>query len=203
MNDDSKINALKIWKKLSESDECRAAVRYFGAGRGQKIFVKGAADFDEKYCANDEREKAHYRTDYYVSTHGYMDMHLKQNRASFRHCFKNGDIPQPLLLVDFGCGPMTAGLALAEILSTQTPDYKAHTAYFGIDASRNMVNKARCINKEHALFKHFKAVQDTRFNSQQIPSSFPAPQLLCFVFHLCWHQIHTNVMSKRKMLSSN
>lgn len=82
-------------------------------------------------------------------------------------CFKNS-IPQLLLFVDFGCGPMTAGLGLAGILSKQKEDYKINTAYLGVDLSINMVNKARAINEKYRLFapEYFKVVQSARFASQ-------------------------------------
>ena len=130
-------------------------------------------------------EKEHYRADYYV--HGYMDMHLKHNLVALSHCFQD-KISQPLLFVDFGCGPMTSGLALAQVLSKETPGYKAKTSYFGIDASHHMVKKAKYINEKYKLFSPecFKIVQGTQFDPQMILDSFPEPKIvvLCLSFVL-------------------
>ena len=198
------VDALWVWEKLEE--ECCEAVNYYSREhsnispdneRIKVILEQGAADFDEKYCPSVMGEKEHYRADYYV--HGYMDMHLKQNLTALKYCFKD-KIPQPLLFVDFGCGPMTSGLALAEILSKQTSDYKAQTTYFGIDASHYMVKKAKHINKKYKLFspKRFKVVQGTQFDPQKIPPSFPEPQnvVLCLSFVLAADTLRPDAQTK-------
>ncbi len=177
------IDALDIWKQLAA--ECGEAFDYYEGKypdwppyeRRKQVLNQGAADFDSKCNPNDQNEKDHYRTDYYVSAEGYMDMHLKQNLAVLSDYLLK-DIPQPILFVDFGCGPMTAGLALADIMSKQAPNYMMQTAYFGVDASENMVNKANNINREHKFFipEHFQIVKDTEFNAQKIPDSFPEAQ---------------------------
>lgn len=170
--DMSPVNALDIRKKLAA--ECEEAKRHYYKKVGFSGFIRenvlgrGAVNFDEKYDPNDEDEEKHYRADCYVSF--YMDMHLKQNLETLRYCFKD-DIPQPLFFVDFGCCPMTSGLALAEVLGKQTKTihrphpntkhikttYKQQTTYLGIDTSENMVNKAHKINREYNLFEqsHF------------------------------------------------
>lgn len=181
----SNNNALQIWKKLAT--KCGEAVKYYDeAGVGKDtILVGGKANFDTKCTGGDD--KPHFRTDYYVSWRGSMRMHLLQNLEALRHCFKD-EIPQSLLLVDFGCGPMTAGLALAEVLSEKMSDYEAHTSYFGIDMSRQMVNKACSINNQHRLFapERFSVVQGTHLDLDKIPDSFHDPQIavLCLSFVL-------------------
>ena len=186
------VDALQVWEELKE--ECREAASYYsrehsnGYTDGERkiaILEQGAADFDQKYCPDDMGEKEHYRADYYV--HGYMDMHLKHNLSALKYCFQDG-IPQPLLFVDFGCGPMTSGLALAQVLSKETLGYKAKTSYFGIDASHHMVKKAKYINEKYKLFSPecFKVVQGTQLDPQKIPPSFPEPKnvVLCLSFAL-------------------
>lgn len=181
------IDAMKIWSKLA--DECGQAKRYYDRKGINKdlILQRGAADFDQKCFPDDKSEREHYRADYYVSRDGYMNMHIEQNLAALRHCFMDG-IPQPMLFVDFGCGPMTSGLALAEVLSGETAGYKRETAYFGVDVSRNMVDKAKGINKQYQLFSppRFCVVQGTLFDAWNIPDSFPAPRIvvLCLSFVL-------------------
>ena len=181
------VDALWVWEQLA--DECDGAVEHYRkAGMNkEQILERGSADFDKKCKPDDEHEESPYRVDYYVGRCGYMDMHLKQNLAALKYCFKDR-IPQPLLFVDFGCGPMTSGLALAEILSEQPSDYKAQTTYFGIDASHHMVKKAKYINAKYKLFSPecFKVVQGTQFDPQMILDSFPEPKIvvLCLSFVL-------------------
>ena len=198
------VDALQVWEELKE--ECREAASYYsrehsnGYTDGERkiaILEQGAADFDQKYCPDDVGEKEHYRADYYV--HGYMDMHLKHNLSALKYCFQDG-IPQPLLFVDFGCGPMTSGLALAQVLSKETPGYKAKTSYFGIDASHHMVKKAKYINEKYKLFSPecFKVVQGTQFDPQKIPPSFPEPQnvVLYLSFVLAPDTLRSDVQTK-------
>ncbi len=174
------IDALSIWQQLA--DKCGEALNHYKDkhpnwtpyARRKQVLNQGAADFDSKYNPDNKKEKDHYRTDYYVSAEGYMNMHLEQNLAVLRHYFSNPkDVPQPVLFVDFGCGPMTSGLALADVFSRSTSNNRMQTAYFGVDASKNMVNKANSINKKYKLFtKHFKVVQDAEFDAKKIPNSF-------------------------------
>ncbi len=190
----SEINALQIWEQLAA--ECSEALDYYFRCKyphddrdelRKRVLNRGAADFDRKHDSGDGNEKEHYRTDFYVSREGYMGRHLEDNLAAFRDYFAD-DVPQPLLFVDFGCGPMTSGLALAEILSQQTSGDLTQTAYFGVDASRNMSEKANSVNAKYSLFmpRCFKAVQDIRFDSRKIPSFFPKVQtvILCLSFVL-------------------
>ncbi len=43
------------------------------------------------------------------------------------------------LFVDFGCGPMTSGIMLAEMLSVYGDKYHDNLIYVGIDSSKNYV----------------------------------------------------------------
>ncbi len=176
------IDALGVWEQLATG--CGEALNYYTRqyshmtpnNRRKQLLEQGAADFDSKCAPGDEEEKSHYRADYYVSEEGYMKRHLEENLKVFRDCVSK-DIPQPILFVDFGCGPMTAGLALAEILSKQTSGNRMQTAYFGVDASAHMIKKANNINEKHELFpKYFKVVQDTEFDAQKIPNAYPEAQ---------------------------
>ncbi|MDD9855670.1 MAG: class I SAM-dependent methyltransferase [Gammaproteobacteria bacterium] len=181
------IDAMQIWSELA--DECGQAKRYYDRKGINKdlILERGAADFDQKCFPDNKHEQKHYRADYYVSRDGYMNMHIEQNLAVLRHCFED-EISQPMLFIDFGCGPMTSGLALAEVLSGKAAGYKRETAYFGVDVSQNMVDKAKSINKKYRLFSpgRFGVVRGTQFDAWNIPDSFPAPHIvvLCLSFVL-------------------
>lgn len=135
------------------------------------VLERGSADFDEKFDPNDANEETHYRADLYAST--YMMDHFPQCRLALQACFGE-KFPQPLLFVDYGCGPMTAGFALAKLLLEQKQklgDYRANTVYMGIDASKNMVKKAVAINDKFELFDkdHFKAFHHRQFDPQEVP----------------------------------
>ncbi len=92
--------------------------------------------------------------------------------------------------MDFGCGPMTAGVALAEICSGQNKHYKEKVTYLGIDASQNMVDRAKWINEQHGIFdpKRFEIFRGTTFCSEMtatLPSSTAADLvILCLSYVL-------------------
>ncbi|CAJ2375905.1 MAG: hypothetical protein MPK11_04265 [Gammaproteobacteria bacterium] len=183
------MNALSIWKELAR--ECMPTVLYYKSKAPElskyDILQQGSADFDCKCRPDDPCEQPRYRSDYYVSREGYMEMHIRQNLAMLNYCF-GGSIPQSLLWVDFGCGPMTSGLALAECLAVQNPNYKHTTAYFGIDASRNMVEKAQYINAKRQMFapKCFKVAHSQCFEESAIPPAWTRVKtiVLCCSFVL-------------------
>lgn len=85
-------------------------------------------------------------------------MHLEQCHVAFDKYLKEFPESSQILFVDYGCGPMTAGLALAEILS------QSQIHYHGIDTSKNMVEMAQHINAEHQVFDNFKVVQADKLN---------------------------------------
>ena len=197
------MKALDIWNRFAR--ECAPAEHFYagklpgftGHSLAQEVLLHGAADFDSKYGLDDSREKTSYRSDFYVAS--YMDLHIKQNLAALQHCFR-GDIPQPLLWVDFGCGPMTSGIALAEKLAAQHPGYKNATAYFGVDASKNMADKAQYINDRYKLFapERFRVVQSAHFDGAQIPPKFAqaATFVLCCSFSLAPQTMKKHDMEK-------
>lgn len=162
------VDALEVWKELS--CQVRGVEDFFlrkceHADLGKGILERGSTDFDTKYAPDDPDEKPTYKTDLYISK--YMDMHIRQNRTVLKHyldeTLRNR---MHIVFVDFGCGPMTSGLVLAEILSKHDEDYKKKLIYLGIDASQNMVERAKCINKEYEIFApdRFEIVQGTTFD---------------------------------------
>lgn len=175
------VGALKIYQELYNAS--LPAVRHYEIkGDPKDILGQGAADFDQKWVPNNPNEQPHYRTELYVGT--YMDMHLKQSMHALQTCLPL-DVGYPLLFIDYGCGPMTAGLALADMLSRRTDDYRSKTAYVGIDASQNMINKAKSINEQYQLFDQSCFIQSKRFEPDAMPAFSAKPQtailMLCFV----------------------
>ncbi len=115
----------------------------------KEVLLQGSANFDEKHDANDQNEKRFYRVRAYVKQ--YLSMHLRQNLVALhRHkdaLFANA---QNLLFVDFGCGPMTGGIALRDIAKiTGAP---TDITYLGVDASKNMLELAKAVNHKYKIF---------------------------------------------------
>ena len=133
-----KVEALKIWEKICDWKEVCQANEHFS----KELLERGSVDFGD----SEERLELAYL--YCSKGKGYMDMHLKQNLVAFRKYLQDMPASANILLVDYGCGPMTSGLVLAEILSEHGSDWRERTHYHGIDASRNMLTIAERINKE-------------------------------------------------------
>ncbi|MDD9820510.1 MAG: class I SAM-dependent methyltransferase [Nitrospira sp.] len=164
------VDALAVWSEFSCRDFVRDAEDFFRrcghADPWNAILKQGSTDFDTKYTDNPD-EKPTYKTDLYISK--YMDLHIRQNRTVLeKYLDKTLRNRMHIVFVDFGCGPMTSGLVLAEILSKHDEDYKKKLTYLGIDASQNMVERAKWINdnEQHKIFApdRFGIVQGTTFD---------------------------------------
>lgn len=142
-----RIKAKEILNKACESSWCNEALEFYDSRNisGDIILEKGSADFDKKIGKNGE--KAWYRAAYYAGDLGYMKMHIRQNRTAFmHHRIVKHLLSKKTLFVDFGCGPMTSGVMLADTLSESMPDYKNQVIYVGIDVSQNMCEIAERVN---------------------------------------------------------
>lgn len=111
------------------------------------VLERGSADFDNPKSSWDSREKKMFKVEAYIFL--YLRMHYDHNYAVFRKCcFLDAE---NICLFDFGCGPMTAGLAL---LSRRSKTYAGREVlYYGVDASRNMREKCRIMNEKYGLFE--------------------------------------------------
>lgn len=163
------VDALAVGFDLSCQDFVQDAEDFFRrcghADPWNAILKQGSTDFDTKHDPHDPDEKPTYKTDLYISK--YMDMHIRQNRTVLkRYLGETLRNRMHIVFVDFGCGPMTSGLVLAEILSKHDEDYKKKLTYLGIDASQNMVERAKWINKRYGIFApdRFGIVQGTTFD---------------------------------------
>ena len=80
-----KVDALEIWERIADSRVCQEAAEFYRqAGKTKdEILDQGATDFDQ--LVNCSGEKPDYKALYYASRHGYMNMHIKQNRVAMAH----------------------------------------------------------------------------------------------------------------------
>lgn len=114
------------------------------------VLERGTTDFDKPYKDTDPIYKAWV----YVSV--YMRMHYDANKAMFGEC-NFADIGK-ITFMDFGCGPMTSGMALLASLGKTNSAESIH--YVGVDISKNMLVVAKQINDEHRLFESCKFYTD-------------------------------------------
>ncbi|MDD9799764.1 MAG: hypothetical protein OXU29_04810 [Gammaproteobacteria bacterium] len=174
-----------IHKKLRHSATCRAAIEHYKEkilsekliGKFQNldkfirenILKQGSADFDVPY----DNENNTYKVEAYVNY--YMLMHYSANVAVFKNLtdiFDNITKSQRILFVDYGCGPMTSGLALLRRLDKLRA--KEDVAYRGIDKSARMLEKAGQINMDCGFFsdaEFFSSIDCAVANAKEVVSS--------------------------------
>ena len=87
----------------------------------------GQADFDARYRHLEGPDRALLYA--YLIQRG----HLEELIEAFAQLFKNGAPKEPLIVLDLGCGPFTAGLALAAALGNDST-----FSYIGLDQSASM-----------------------------------------------------------------
>ncbi|MDD9822877.1 MAG: class I SAM-dependent methyltransferase [Gammaproteobacteria bacterium] len=136
----------KIVSELRNSANCIEAVDYYnklGVNIPSTVLERGTTDFDRPYRGEDR----FYKVDAYI--HQYLLIHYRRNFAVFENC-KFFQPDKPCLFIDFGCGPMTAGLALAKRIGKERA--RETVAYWGIDISARMREKAKQINAYYRLF---------------------------------------------------
>ncbi|UPT65179.1 MAG: class I SAM-dependent methyltransferase [Sphingobacteriales bacterium JAD_PAG50586_3] len=85
-------------------------------------------------------------------------MHFESSSELFSKY--NKVVEKPLIFVDFGCGPLTGGIALQNHFS----DPSFHLHYVGIDISNEMISKAKEFQNYQELFnpvnQHFEWLND-------------------------------------------
>ena len=144
--------AKEIWQGLCALSECRAAWEFYRRKEmdlREDVLQRGSANFDEKHDANDQNEKPFYRALAYVKQ--YLSMHLRQNLiALHRHQSEIFTGTESLLFVDFGCGPMTGGIALRDVANIAPT--KPDITYLGVDTSKNMLELAKAVNHKYKIF---------------------------------------------------
>ena len=142
------IKAKDVWNKICDSSWNKEACNFYSnrnIGKN-KLLNQGKANFDE--LIGEVGEKPWFRAAYYAGKEGYMDMHIRQNRTIFmKEKIAKYLKDRRTLFVDFGCGPMTSGVVLAEMLSTPMADYRDKVIYVGVDVAENMCKISNWINE--------------------------------------------------------
>lgn len=139
--------------------------------RIRNIIEGGQADFDKEFKGITPREKVLLYCYRNLEQHLVSQMYILESHADIlkQHVFNNA----PAIFIDYGCGPMTSGIAIArcytEFISTNRSPLKIN--YIGIDSSIAMLEKADDFRKYPNLFhkdSNFKFIQEI---SQEIDLS--------------------------------
>ena len=104
-----------------------------------KVLDHGRTDFDEPILVDGYSYSPEDKVTLYCFN--YMPLHL----YSSHHLYSKPLIPwieyKNILFIDFGCGPLTSGIAF------WAATRQSNITYIGIDTSQTMLNKAREINQ--------------------------------------------------------
>ena len=129
-----------------------------------RILRQGQSDFDE--TSFDKPSNEYYFPKDKVSIYcvHHMPRHLFSSYRIFTNCLTPLSEKDKVVFIDFGCGPLTSGIAF-RAFSGQTD-----ITYLGIDSSRTMLNKAEVINKygpnkyRDPFYDKFELIQDYNYD---------------------------------------
>lgn len=119
----------------------REVLKQDGLYHTRQILERGTADFNTSFNGLTPDEKV------IIYCYYYMQMHI----VSSFHVFKKSDsllkeyIRDPnknIVFIDFGCGPMTSGVALAWYYGFLDDKKQQYFHYIGIDNGEAMIRKA-------------------------------------------------------------
>ncbi len=97
------------------------------------VLEQGRANFNDSYESYSPAQKVLLYCALYMPMHLYSSYHVYRKYLSYPH--------MKVLFVDFGCGPLTSGIAYRAFAE------QSQTAYIGIDCADEMLKKAREISQ--------------------------------------------------------
>jgi SAM-dependent methyltransferase len=124
------------------------------------ILDRGKTKFDERYESIEPHEKVLLYCYFNMKKHFFTSVAVFQKMWKSLHQIFTNKKYSPVF-IDLGCGPLTSGLALAELYHNETGE-ALRLNYIGIDISDAMIEKAREFSESdlfHAdsTFKFFKS----------------------------------------------
>lgn len=109
-----------------------------------EVLVRGRGDFSRKHGEISADDKVLLYCYYNMKKHFFTSYAVFQTVVSSLNKFFSNSDYKPVF-IDLGCGPMTSGLALADLIHTTTGK-KINFTYIGIDISKPMLAKAKSFN---------------------------------------------------------
>jgi hypothetical protein len=111
----------------------------------RKILEGGRADFNTGFKDLTPDDKVIIYCYYYMQMHIVSSFHVFQKSDSLLKEYIL-DPSKNIVFIDFGCGPLTSGVALAWYYHSLNPKKQHNFHYIGIDNSEAMIRKAREIS---------------------------------------------------------
>lgn len=118
-----------------------------------EILNQGRADFDEPFNGLPPEDKVLLYCIYYMPMHLASSHHIfRVHEPVFTTQLRSAD--NKVVFIDFGCGPLTSGLAFHETGG------QGDISYLGIESSQAMRDKATEINQYSPRFSRFELISD-------------------------------------------
>lgn len=125
-----------------------------------RILRQGQSDFDETSYDKPSNEYYFPKDKVAIYCVHHMPRHLFSSYHIFTNCLTPISEKDKVIFIDFGCGPLTSGIAFRAFAG------QSDITYLGIDSSQTMLDKAAVINRygpnryEDSFFDKFKLIRD-------------------------------------------
>ena len=130
-----------------------------------RILRQGQSNFDETSFDKPSNEYYFPRDKVSIYCVHHMPRHLFSSYHIFKNCLTPISENSKVVFIDFGCGPLTSGIAF------QTFAGQSDIIYLGIDSSRTMLDKAAVINRygpntyREPFFDKFALIHDYNYDT--------------------------------------
>ena len=144
-----------------------------------EILNQGRADFDEPFNGLPPEDKVLLYCIYYMPMHLASSYHIffdyKQVLTTHLRSADN-----KVVFIDFGCGPLTSGLAFYEAGG------QGDISYLGIESSQAMRDKATEINQYSPRFSRFELISDYSQLPDLLENVIAVDDKTPIIFNFCY-----------------
>lgn len=129
-----------------------------------RILKQGQSNFDEASFDKPSNEYYFPKDKVCIYCVHHMPRHLFGSYHIFTKCFTPISEKNKVVFIDFGCGPLTSGIAFRAFAEQND------ITYLGIDSSQTMLDKAATINRygpnkyKDPFFDKFELMRDYSYN---------------------------------------
>lgn len=151
-----------------------------------RILSQGQSNYDN--VSFDKASSAYYFPKDKVSIYcvHHMPRHLFGSYHIFTNCLPPINENNKIVFIDFGCGPLTSGIAFRAFAGQRD------ITYFGIDSSQTMLDKAASINKygpnkyQDPFYDKFELIRDANASTKLLNKYIENGDQTQIIFNFCY-----------------